>query len=701
MSREFARGKCLFVVALWLALASSSPLWAQPEPPNYDETYLCSIYPAGAQRGTTVIVELRGADKSIKGKELHGLKGALAVLVDGPPGITVGRVENISDYQVRAELTIAADAVPGRRLLRVTSEQSGITGCSYFVVGMLPEVVEREKNDEPRRAQEVNLPAVVNGRIAAPLDIDCFSFAAKQGQTIVAAVIAHGLDSRSRKPRGFADAALELLDAEGRVLADAADVLGLDPLVEVRIPADGKYTARVKLVNYQGFPDAVYRLTIGETPFPTASLPVAVQKGTSAKLALSGPNVPPEATSNFTAPALPTMPVLLFTPPEFSTHDVPVLFTDVPESVEQEPNDERSAAMNLKPSSGVSGRFDRPGDADWFKLSLTKTDRLRAEIHAQRHLCSAVDTHLALFDAQGNLLAENDDLASTDVEQLHDFETFDARLNIDPKEDGDYYLRVSEQTGASGQRAVYHLTVAPREVDLRLHAWPDGVPIWGPGNTAAFVVTIDRLGAKPDVDLVIEGLPPGWVGSASHAPGGEAARPRAFMTITAPADAKIGDTAEFRVIGRAKAGNALIERTAQPLTVYLPNDRQICRVSPQMRATVAREVPIRLETETRELTVVQGQKGEVEVRVVTPAPLPVVPLSVNLAGPSFKANLGVQLKLPVSGDKVRVPIAAESLAPGRYAIVVALAWDSETRKGLPGPCTPVIFLNIAAATAKK
>lgn len=79
-------------------------------------------------------------------------------------------------------------------------------------------------------------------------------------------------------PRSSIDAALEVLDADGRIVADAADVLGLDPLVETTIPADGVYTAVVKLVNYQGYSTAVYRLTLGEVPYPTAVFPVAVER---------------------------------------------------------------------------------------------------------------------------------------------------------------------------------------------------------------------------------------------------------------------------------------------------------------------------------------------------------------------------------------------------------------------------------------
>ena len=74
---------------------------------------------------------------------------------------------------------------------------------------------------------------------------------------------------------------------------------------------------------------------------------------------------------------------------------------------------------------------------------------------------------------------------------------------------------------------------------------------------------------------------------------------------------------------------------------------------------------------------------------------------MNLAGTGFRANLGVQQSFLVKDGVARVSIASETLAPGRYAIVVALAWGSETRRGMPGPCTPIILLNVAAATATK
>ncbi|MBL9094399.1 MAG: PPC domain-containing protein [Planctomycetaceae bacterium] len=689
-------GRTLFATFIAYHFAFSISAAAEPPAaPNYDERYLTSIYPSGAQRGTSVGVELRSHDVSFKGAQLKGLREALGILVDGPTGITVGKVENVDDITVRAELTIAADAVPGRRMLRVLNKRTGLTNFSYFTVGTLPEALEKEKNNEPNRAQDVALPVVVNGRLSQTLDVDCYRFTAKQGQKLVAAVAAHDLDSRTLKPRSMIDAALEVLDAEGRIVADAADTLGLDPLVEFTVPADGAYVVRVKLVNFQGYPTAAYRLTLGAAPYPTALFPVAVERGKSAQLALAGPNVPAAARLHVALPAEPGMPVVHVASAEFGTHDLPLLASSRPTTSEQEPNDAPPTATSLAKNSGVSGRFDAAGDVDHYRLALKKGDRIRCEITAQRHLRSPADTHLALLDAKGNVLQENDDLASTDVENLYDFESFDAAFHYDVPADGDYYVRVTEQTGTFGPRAVYHLEVFDRTVDVKLHAWPDAVPVWGPGGTAAFVVTLDRFGAKPDVELRIVGLPDGWQAGGTIAAGGELNRTRAFLTVTAPPSAKVGDVVEFAVVGRFQASGQVVERVAQPLTSYMPDDRQFCRVSPKLRAVVAQDLGVRLSTDVRELEVPAKQNGELAVRIA-PADFTQFPVSVNVAGNSFKCNVGVPQKLPVKDGVVRVPIVCESFAPGVYPLVVALGWDSETRKGLPGPCTKVVLLKIAA-----
>lgn len=73
-------------------------------------------------------------------------------------------------------------------MLGVRNGQTGLTNFSYFLVGTLPEVVEKEKNNEhAMRAQEVSLPVVVNG-------------ASHSRSTSIASVFKHAKDKSSRQP---------------------------------------------------------------------------------------------------------------------------------------------------------------------------------------------------------------------------------------------------------------------------------------------------------------------------------------------------------------------------------------------------------------------------------------------------------------------------------------------------------------------
>src|SRR6185503_2434097 len=109
---------------------------------------------------------------------------------------------------------------------------------------------------------------------------------------LVAAVLAHGMDVRVSESQGFLDTSLELRDAAGKVLAASEDALGLDPLIEVKIPRDGDYLLAVRSLAYEGSIHAVYRLTLGEVAYPTVVFPPGGQRGKDVTVEVSGPNLP-------------------------------------------------------------------------------------------------------------------------------------------------------------------------------------------------------------------------------------------------------------------------------------------------------------------------------------------------------------------------------------------------------------------------
>lgn len=654
-------------------------------------------YPSGATRGTTVNVEL-GA--------LEGLDKATGVIVDGPPGVTVKEYKPVNVAKATVTLAIAADAEPGPRSLRVVGGTHGLTSARPFFISNMPEVLEKEPNDSV--PQSVSIPAVVNGRIDPATDTDGFIFKAKAGQRIVAAVLAHRMDARfrTRTAPGFVDTSLELTDSAGKIVATAEDTFGLDPAIEYLVPADGEYVLRVKSLGFEGASSAVYRLTLGDVPYPAAAFPAGGQRGKASEVQLLGLNLP-ATTVRRTVPdsAFPWSTV----PFKLQLHDgrdLPYLIGEHPERMEAEPNDSREKATAV-PADGftVNGRFDSPTDAEWYKVMLKKGQGVLLEVAAQRHVRSPVDTHLQVTDAKGTLLAENDDGDLFAGQCEHDFPSADSRLEFTAPADGDFFIRLTDQNGTAGPLALYRLTIAPLTPDFRLNQWPDAVPIWGPGTTASFVVQVQRWGGlKGDIKLRIEGLPTGWKGSVGIAQQDTYYAPRhglnqkALMTITAPTNAKVGDVADFRVIGRVEHNGKAIEHEAWPQTLLGSShtDRMHLRYSPVTRAAVAPPLDSRIECGVKELTVKIGEKAILPVKVIR-TPGMTNPISISIDGEAPAAGSAWRTPLTLKPDENEVQLPLEITAerrPGTYGIVVSRGWAADLRAGRPGPCSELILLTV-------
>lgn len=661
------------------------------------------VYPAGGQQGQTVEVEFGG---------MPGMTGATAVLIEGLPGISVKDVKVVTPVMARATFVIAKDAAPGSRLVRLRGVGSGLTNFRLFFVGRLPEVVEKEPNNLPAKAQDVTLPTVINGRLDPDFDIDCFRFQAKAGQRLVAGIHAHGMDSRMRNAAGgggFLDTSLELLDAQGKILASADDNLGLDPLLESTIKADGKYTLRVQALAGKGSKSAVYRLTVGELPFPTLVFPPGGQRGQKVNVEFAGPHIAPgtRRTISVSRDGMTPWVSARFDSPLSDGRELPFIRGEYPELIEKEPNNDAAQAMPLTMPVTVNARFDKPGDTDWFRVTLKKGEGMLLYTTAQRHLRSPVDTLIEVLDEAGKKLAEDDDGMLFAGQCAHDFKSTDSWLPFTAPKDGQYLIRVSDQNGTGGPQAIYRLTAEPLRPDFMLYQWPDAVPIWGPGSTAAFVVQMHHWGnLDAEIELKVEGLPPGWKGSTTFVSPSyygiyrPPTQPQPLLTITAPADAKVGDLANFTVVGRAKQAGRSIEHVAQPLTLFgsAHNDRMHLRFSTQSRAVVAEPLDCRLETTAKEFTTEIGGTINIPVTVHRRADMK-RDISISVDGPTLAAGTGwrTPLALKPKENQVTLPLTINlETRPGTYGIVVSRGWAADIRAGRPGPCTPIILLHVRA-----
>src|SRR5437660_9074428 len=161
------------------------------------------VFPAGGQRGTTVKVRVGGL--FLHDKCEFSLSGAGAT--PSPVLTRTGRIwfegpllplpesQQQEDYpaDMAGTVTIAKGAPVGPRRGRLVTAQ-GAAGGLVFVVGELPEVVEKEADGDPI-PERVALPVTANGRIFPRDDVDLWEFDAAAGQTVTAFAHARSLNS--------------------------------------------------------------------------------------------------------------------------------------------------------------------------------------------------------------------------------------------------------------------------------------------------------------------------------------------------------------------------------------------------------------------------------------------------------------------------------------------------------------------------
>ena len=119
------------------------------------------------------------------------------------------------------------------------------------------------------------MPAAVTGVLAKSGDVDCYSVMLKQGDTLVASMIANPVLGTSM------DGVIQISDSRGFVLNQNDDSKGVDPQLVVKIPRDGNYLVRAfafpaapnSTVRFAGAADYRYVLRLTTGPFVDTSIP--------------------------------------------------------------------------------------------------------------------------------------------------------------------------------------------------------------------------------------------------------------------------------------------------------------------------------------------------------------------------------------------------------------------------------------------
>jgi hypothetical protein len=662
-------------------LALVTPAHAQLQIPR-----LNSIFPCGGKQGTTLECVLAGS-------ELNDASG----LYFSHPGITA-QPAGPGKFKV----AVAKDVPVGPYDVRVITPL-GLSNFRAFVVGDLPEVQEKEPNNEPIQAQRVSLPVVINGRMDGGADVDYYVFAAKKGQRILINCWAWRLDSQL-------DGTLQLYDPKGKELAYSGDYYGRDPFIDFTAPEDGDYTVKIWDFVYSGGSDFFYRLHIGSLPHIDAVIPAALKPGSKNTVTIYGRNLPGGKPApgmeiqgrplemimrEIDAPAdlahalnlrtgeairpsqssLDGMAYRLITP-EGSSNPIFLAFTNYPILVEKEPNNDRESAQRLPIPCDVTGSFSPIGDKDCYTFLAKKGEKLIIEIFGQRQ-SGLIDPLVTGFDPKGKRIFTGDNGFGRNIGQIRfTTNTRDVRWEFTPPADGIYAVQVRDhyyqQRGS--MRFIYRLCIRRPEPDFRLivvpnhEVQPDATVVGRGGRHWMDVLAFRNDGFDEPICIEATNLPPGVACDPVVIGPGKTSAPLVF---SATKDAPLGHAA-IRVTGKATIDGALTTRVARGggLTWQTTNTPGIARMADSIVLAVRNSVPFVLTATPSATKVHAGDKVSIRVQVGRADSWNE---NVQLAGLDLPQGSNLPLAMVAKGSgeaKVELTLPP-NLKPGTYSFCVS------------------------------
>lgn len=535
------------------------------------QVHIGYVYPAGGCTGTTFEIKIGG--ENILGSRQCIVSGQGVTAQVTEPGIPLTdeerkkkrRNKSVIDEVVVARITISGDATPGNRQICLVAPE-GLSDKLVFQIGQLREVREAEPNDKKEKATSVSdLPATLNGQLLSG-DTDKFKFKARRGQHLVLQTSARALIPYvADAVPGWCEPVVALSDEAGREVAYSDSFLSSqDPVLFFNVPADGQYELTVHDSIYRGRADFVYRIAAGELPFITSVFPLgARQDDQPTAVSVSGWNLPTNALSVTVTQAAPAIAQITIWKGGLLSPPVPFAIGDLPEIVVAGQENRDPAGMVVSLPVIVNGRIGAPGEQHVYRFGGKKGQTVCMDVQARR-LGSPFDSKLALLDAAGKVIAQNDDVKDRGQGLLT--HQADSQIVKELPEDGMYAVAISDTQGKGGDAYGYRLRMAPATPDFELRSTPAALCVPKGGSAVFTVHAIRREGFNGDIRLSLDGVPP----NAFTLDGGSlpAGTDKIRLTVSSTGEGNAGLCAP-RLVGTATVNGNVISRPVVPAQEWM------------------------------------------------------------------------------------------------------------------------------------
>ncbi len=680
------------VALAWtVLLACAAPATAQ-----LPGARLYTVFPLGAEAGTTREITLGGADLDDVAELRFSHPGLQARPKLQPAGpFDEGPQASPGVF----ELSVDEDVPEGAYEVWAVGRY-GVSNPRQFVVSRGPESQEVEPNNERAQATPAPLETGFSGRIDGGADVDWFKITARKGERILIRCQAKSLDSRL-------DPAMTLFDGSGRELQTHRDASGHDLVLDLRAPADGEYFVKLHDFVYSGGGEYFYRLTASTRPYVDFVWPPVVVAGRRQAHTLFGRNLPGGAAAEglaiegqpleqaqvtidvpvgaaadplaallrprSAAAFLDLLPYRLRTP-QGDSNQTPLALGRGDVVAEQEPNDRFDAAQQIAVPAEFAGRFQGRRDRDWLKFEAKAGDVFWLSLASDR-LGQPTDPFFVIrslkTDEQGKPqladVLEADDLPERPGGREFPAGSVDAQARFAVPADGTYLVAVQDRAAANDPRSVYWLSIHREAPDFALVAKaarvrPDPrdnnttADVWQPlvrsGGADALQVLVERRdGFDGPIELEVEGLPAGVRAEpAVVAPG----QNTATIVLSAAAGAPAW-SGPVEVLGRARIGDSDVVRAARKATLVWPCRPNDGNMPPaEARLTAALFVSVSGNETAPFVAVPKGAVAE-----LAPGGQVTVPFTIERRG-DFKGNVVVSAqRLPPNLEAEPVTVNAD------------------------------------------
>jgi hypothetical protein len=674
-------------------------------------TQLSSIFPPGGKFGSTVDVQVSGADQI-----------DLSQLAFSHPGITATQKmakpnEFLAEQPVQGQFSvaIAGDVQPGIYEARVVGRY-GVSNPRAFTVGIYDELVDRGGNNSAASAFEIGVDKIVNGVVDAN-NVDHFKLALKEGQRVLLDCAAQRIDSRL-------DGTMVVYDPSGREVARSRDSIGTDPFIDLKATVGGDYIVALYDFVYAGGGDSFYRLTVHMGPHVDFIFPPSGVAGSNDAYVIYGRNLPngqpsemmvdgvalEQLTTNIPLPADETtarqLDIAELVPPQAAVLDsyvyrfntanpAPIHFARAPVVKELEPNDDPANAQLVTVPCEFVGQFYPSGDHDQVQFEAKKGEVFQIDLISQQ-LGLNTDVYLIVQrvtkNEQGAEVVAN--IATVDdpgdrngrIGSNFDTSTDDPSYRLTADQDAIYRVVVRDQNGNSvtDARNVYRLVIRPPQPDFRVIAVAEQIqaPINAAavlagttsirrGGTTLYDVRVERrAGFDREVEITAEGLPAG----VTCRPTLIGASQSSGVLVFQAADDAAAWNGNIRVVGKATVDGTELARYARGGVVVWETGNRVLqpvnyRASRDIMFAVIDQDPDKAFIELGEDKIWEtslGGKLEIPVKVIRrddfKSDISLVPVE---AANEFKPG-NVDVKAADAEGKLALDIKNKATKPGIY-----------------------------------